>query len=359
MGLQDLTPQLRTRLMRVEKIVGLFVGLATLVLLAGFVYYLHHTAVRKGWFIPKCQYYTFGMSGEGLNVGDPVMLMGFTVGAITEITAQPPGSYYRIYIGFAIKQPYYGYVWSDSKVKIAASGFLGSRRLEVTAGAVGIPTVYEKNGRIEAILVDGRKVAPSAAPTGPYVPPEEAPSVSERAEKLVGAVEQALPNILSLTNEVHTILTNTAALTARLDGLVADARPVVGNLAGITTNLRNPQGSLGEWLIPTNLHAQLSTTLGSANATVTNANAQILLLGASLNQTLLNLAAITSNLNLQVQSNDQILNEISSLVIQTDDLMQGLKRHWLLRGAFPATATSPPPAQLLEPQIGLPEGGRK
>jgi len=56
MALQDLTPQLRTRLRRVEKIVSLFVVLATVLLAAGFVFYLHQTAKRRGWFIPKCRY---------------------------------------------------------------------------------------------------------------------------------------------------------------------------------------------------------------------------------------------------------------------------------------------------------------
>ena len=92
MAIQDLTPQLRTRLRRVEKIVGVFVILATLVLLVGFGYYLYDTGQRKGWFIPKCPYFTFVQSAEGLKIGNPVVLMGFEVGNITTITAQSPAS---------------------------------------------------------------------------------------------------------------------------------------------------------------------------------------------------------------------------------------------------------------------------
>ncbi len=58
MALQDLTPQLRTRLSRMERAVGIFVGLAAVLLLSGFFYYLYHTAVRKGWFLTKATYYT-------------------------------------------------------------------------------------------------------------------------------------------------------------------------------------------------------------------------------------------------------------------------------------------------------------
>ncbi len=304
MALQDLTPQLRTRLKRVEKIVGLFVTLAAFVLVAGFAYYLYHTAERKGWLIPKCPYYTYVASGEGLNVGDPVVLMGFNVGEITVITAQPPGSYYRVYVGFEVRRPYYGYVWSDSKAQISASGFLGNRRLEITTGYTGTPTVYEKNDRIQEILVGNRRVPFAEARKGVFIEPAEEPSVTERAQALLTVVEKALPNILSLTNQLFLVLTNTSALASNADQLVGEVRPAVSNL-----NVR-------------------------LDATLVAADTNLVAVAGSLNDTILNLAAITSNLNSQVQSNDQMLSSISKLVIDTDNLVQGLKKHWLLRGVF-------------------------
>ena len=59
MALQDLTPQLRTRLSRMERAVGWFVVLAIALLVFGFVYYVYHTAESKGWFLTKAPYYTF------------------------------------------------------------------------------------------------------------------------------------------------------------------------------------------------------------------------------------------------------------------------------------------------------------
>jgi hypothetical protein len=50
MALQDLTPQLRTRLSRMERAVGWFVFLATALLLFGFGYYIYNVAESKGWF---------------------------------------------------------------------------------------------------------------------------------------------------------------------------------------------------------------------------------------------------------------------------------------------------------------------
>ena len=64
-----------------------------------------------------------------------------------------------------------------------------------------------------------------------------------------------------------------------------------------------------------------------------------------------NVANLTSNLHAQVQANGLILTELSDLVIHTDDMVQGLKRHWLLRSAF-RSGTNRPPESIVKPRIG-------
>src|SRR5437870_8544118 len=105
MALQDLTPQLRTRLSRMERAVGWFVLLATGLLMFGFAYYVYNTAQNKGWFKIKAPYFTFSNQATGLKVGDPVTMMGFDVGRITVITAQPADDFvYNVYIEFELKE---------------------------------------------------------------------------------------------------------------------------------------------------------------------------------------------------------------------------------------------------------------
>jgi hypothetical protein len=309
MAIQDLTPQLRTRLQRVEKVVGVFVLLAILALVVGFGYYLYHMAEQKGWFIQKCPYFTFAQSADGLKVGSPVELMGFEVGNITTITAQAPEQH-RVFVGFEVRRPYYGYIWSDSKVRIEAAGLLGNRQLEITAGETGEATVIEKGGLISEVRLHSGKTKPiGEVHMGVLLEPEEEPSLSDEAQALVNTIKTALPNILTLTNQLFTVLTNTAQLTA-------NANQIATNMAVATANLRNPDGSLGEWLIP--------------SATQTNLNANLV----TLNNALLSLAAITSNLNTQVETNNTVLSNANKLVADTDNLVQGLKKQWLLRGVF-------------------------
>lgn len=390
MALNDLTPQLRTRLSRMERAVGWFVLLATALLIFGFAYYLVVMAERKGWFIKKIRYQTFVQSGAGLKVGDPVKLMGFDVGQITAVVPNEPYEYYNITVYFEIKHPHYGYLWSDSKAKVV-SDFLNNRYLEVTKGRTGMETIYETNKApigywnykyVETVEKElTKQIAAAVAATNGnysaediddevsqernslkqqypwkfYLPltndavctlyPAESPALTERLEAVVSAVEKALPNFLALTNALARALSNLGDVTAHADELLVTLKPTATNLAVITGNIRDPHGSLGEWIIPTNLNRELTATLTSAHEGIDA-------LSSNLTVTLENLSGITSNLNAQVQANSNILSGISKTVVDADDFVQGLKRHWLLRSAFKSKGTNQPsssaePAQRL------------
>jgi hypothetical protein len=389
MALQDLTPQLRTRLSRMERAVGWFVILATMLLVAGFGYYMYHTAARKGWFLRKITYQTCVSSGAGLKVGDPVKLMGFDVGDITAIIPNDPHDYYNITIQFRVKVDQYnyqGYIWSDSNVKVNSGDLLGNRYLEITKGVDGVPTVLQStNNRLLGILrghkfikgeldklmdkEKGKGLSRAEAltfikddaktnsavyytsefPTHVYfLDPLDSPAITERLEKVANMIEAALPNFLSLTNQLATVLSNGVTLTASLNEVAQAAKPAVSNLALATTQLNQP-GGLGEWLLPTNINQKLDSVLGSADSAVTSTSTNLAAVLQSVNLSLLNLADLTSNLNAQVQINTNILSEISRAVTDTDDLVQGLKRHWLLRSAFKTPRTNSPPKAANQP----------
>ena len=171
---------------------------------------------------------------------------------------------------------------------------------------------------------------------------DESAAVTERLEKLVGDIESALPGILTLTNQLANVLSNSASLTSNLNYVAVSALPVVSNLAAATKNLDHP-GALGEWLLPTNVNRQLDVTFSNANLTVTGINTNLSVLVEKLGRSLDNLAGITSNLNQQVEGNTNILSAISDTVTHYDQFVEGLKRHWLLRSAFKSKNTNAPP----------------
>jgi ABC-type transporter Mla subunit MlaD len=421
MALQDLTPQLRTRLSRMERAVGWFVLLATALLLFGFGYYIYHTADRKGWFKIKAPFHVFVQSSAGLNVGDPVYMMGFAVGTITGIQAMPPGDKRNVRVDFEIRADnhadYFRYIWRDgSYVKVNSADFLGKRQLEVTRGTNGPAIVVTQPGvwktlpelkQLVAVETNRWQLyqdvldANSNIVFGAYTMLDESnlrvlagmnletnsvfvydntvnrnrivaswdnrvhryvnftpnrdtawlravetPPISDQLQAMILQVQQAVPSILALTNKLATVLDNAANATSNLNVTLVEARPMLTNFAVISGQLREP-GGLGAWALGTNGQQQLGGALTNVNSLLTNTDTNLTAL-------LINLSDITSNLNAQVQANTNMLGGISKTVMDADDLVQGLKRHWLLRSAFKnenaAAKTNAPPPDLRSPR---------
>jgi ABC-type transporter Mla subunit MlaD len=413
MALQDLTPQLRTRLSRMERAVGWFVFLATALLIFGFGYYVYHTAERKGWFKIKAPFFTYVQSSEGLNVNDPVVMMGFQVGQITLIHAMPPGDPHNVRVEFEITDPYFRYIWSGgSYLKVNSADFLGKRELEVTRGTNGYEIVVTQP--ISVFTLDDAKKAAAESPgrwqlaqdvvdqnsnvvfhaydhletvldesnaallaqctfesnsiyvydntvnrdrivaswwrrkhryqnftpgsDDAFLRAVETPPISDQVQAMVLQVQSALPNFLALTNKLDAVLDNTASATSNLNITLAQTHPLLTNFTAISAQLREP-GGLAVFALGTNGNDQIQGAL-------TNVNSLLAHTDTNLDAMLGHLADITSNLNAQVQSNTNMLTGISKMVVDSDDFIQGLKRHWLLRSAFKnENKTNTPPVQ--------------
>jgi len=393
MALQDLTPQLRTRLSRMERMVGWFVFLATVLLLFGFGYYIYHTAERKGWFVIKAPFHTYVQSSAGLNVGDPVVMMGFPVGQITLIHAMPPGDQHNVRVEFEILDPFFRYIWTGgSYAKINAAGFLNQRQLEVTRATNGYAIcvtqpvtmftdldklaqdvaaepgrwqlsqdIFDANSNMlfhayDALTASNLQIIAALKPDSIYAynnnvnrkrivaswdgrfhhykifkPGDdtawlravETPPVSDQLQAMVSQVQSALPGILALTNKIAVVLDNAANAASNLNTAMVEVRPMITNFAIVSEQLREP-GGLSVWALGTNGNEQVQGSLTNVDAL------------------LINLADITSNLNAQVQANTNLLGGISKAITNADDLVQGLKRHWLFRSAFKTKATNAP-----------------
>ncbi len=410
MPLQDLTPQLRTRLRRVEKVVGWFVILAIVMLIVGFGYYLYSTAHSRGWFVTKINFATGINDASGLSKDDEVKLMGFPVGKVTGVLLNPPEKTRGVIIFFNIRETaveggtnYFRYVFWDSKVRVIAD-FLGHRYLEIEKGKPGLPAVTNVSGKLMVLKriqaskkfnemyaafradPDNNLTPPDIAsnivisnftefveanrdvyytnateggfttavdPTKTnyfWVPPIDAPALSDRLEAVAGTVEKALPNILNITNQLNAVLSNANLAAVQAKTTLQATGPTLTNLAAITGNLKNPNGALGAWLIPTNIAADLDSTLRAARETLKTAqdtvgdtDTNITMLATNLDQTLTHLADLTSNLAWQVSVNTNLISEISTTIVHTDDLIQGLKKEWYLRGPFKKKKTEPVP----------------
>jgi len=402
-----------------ERAVGWFVFLATALLLFGFGYYIYHTAERKGWFLIKAKFFTYVQSSSGLNIGDPVVMMGFPVGQITWIHVTEPGDPHNVRVEFEVRDKYFRYIWiGGSFVKVNSADFLGKRQLEITRGTNG-PAISVTQPVSILSLDEARRLA-AAAPDDwqlyqdvldentnvifhaylklaemfnetnsqrlaecrfesnsvcaydnkikvnrvvaswhrrthryenftpgsedAWLRAVEPPPITDQLQAMVSQVQSALPGILSLTNKLSAVLDNAANATSNLNTTIVSVQPLLTNFTVISSQLREP-GGLGVWALGTNGDLQIQSALTNLNSLLVDTDTNLNALSVSIGQTLENLSGITSNLNVQVQANSNLLWGISKTVTDADDLMQGLKHHWLLRSAFKTKATNQPPTK--------------
>ncbi len=419
MALQDLTPQLRTQLNRTERAVGWFVFLAVALLLLGFGCYIYETAQERGWFVIKAKFHTYVVSSAGLAVGDPVFMMGFRVGNITQVKPKPPGNAHNVELEFEVQDDYFRYIWQrGSVVLVNSAGFIGARQLEVTRGTNGyaicvtqpvfdktIPEietdvaeepghwqlaqdvfdassniVYNAFTFLDATnvplmaglytVVGGTNLARVADLPSPdntlcvynntinrnrivaswhdrqhkyinFTPEKDSAwlqsvepvGVGDRLAQVVTQVQQALPGFFALTNQLARILDNTANLTSNLNATVVDVRPAMTNIVQLTALLHQP-GGVGTMALGTNGPAQLAEALEKVNLLLASSNTNLDALVEALLPTLEHVSEITSNLSVQVHNSPTLLPGMAKTITDTDDMIQGLKRHWLLRSAF-------------------------
>ncbi|HSY74436.1 MAG TPA: MlaD family protein [Dongiaceae bacterium] len=364
MALQDLTPQLRTRLSRMERAVGWFVFLATALLLFGFGYYVYHVAEQKGWFKMKAKFHTYIQSSTGLNVGDPVVMMGFSVGQILSVHPMEPRDPHNVEVTFEILEPYFRYIWSQgSVVKVNAADFLGKRQIEITRGTNGYAIVVTQPVSIFTNISELQQLVVSQ--------PDQwqlSQDIFDENSNLVFSAYTALnatnlQRVSELTHDPLYAYNNTVnkkeivaawhprthryeeftpendaawlksaespAVTEQLQAVVTEVQNV---LPVVLTQLTNVLSNASQ--ATSNLNLVIAENRPALQSTLMNADLLLAHLDTNVTATLVNLADITSNLDTQVQANSNMLSGISKTVTDSDSFIQGLKHHWLLRSAF-------------------------
>ncbi len=352
MALQDLTPQLRTRLGRVERLVGLFLLATILLAVVALGFYIRHIAKARGWFTLTVPYYTMIGDATGLRVGSPVLMKGFVVGEITRVdttdwTPWHIENNYNVFVGFIVRHPYHGYIWTDSKVKLGAGGFLGDRSLEIIRGSVGMVTVVAKEGQPARMLSEKYAWKPAEtnlsyltekeAPNGFYLTAIEEQPLPARLTDIANQVNDALPGVFAMTNQVNIALGNLTNITAQLagtmpkvDGAIADARLLIGDLRPA---LQKP-GGLGELVLPTNLNTQITLLVSNLNP----GSGPLAITLSNVNQRLSDIGLTLTNVNHQLGQNTNLLADANKLTRDVGSLASSietlLRKHWIFRSAF-------------------------
>jgi ABC-type transporter Mla subunit MlaD len=366
MALQDLTPQLRTRLNRVEKLVGLFLFVAVACVGVGLYFYVRHVLKSRGYGLKKIPYYTYVADSTGLQKNTPVKMMGFTVGEVTEVDRGPDmywmvQSNLNVVVKFIVREPYFDYIWTDSKVKVGAGDFLGTRAIEVTRGrdyqlTVGNwrsldPWVANDEWSTESYLnnsVPLTYVRLSQRTNGFFLLADEQPPLPVKLAQIAERVDSALPGVLAMTNKLDAALGSLVSLTAQLDKAMPTVTNAVGKFDGLIGDIRpltQKTGGIGELLFPTTLIADVHQTLSNVNERFSQVGPAL----SNLNRLVDQLSATMTNINTQLERDTNLVADVGRLANEATELADTantlLRRHWLFRSAYKTNKSEAKAAQ--------------
>jgi ABC-type transporter Mla subunit MlaD len=388
MNLEDLTPQLRTRIGRMERAAGWFILFSAVLLLAGFAYYLSHLAGQRGWFLTKAKFFTYLHSASGLNVGDNITLMGLQVGGITGIRAMPELDSHDIRVEFDIKEPYYNYVRSEgSVVEVTAADLLGKRQIEITRGTGGsviystctlkkfseaslaalsdpqnwclAQSIFDKKTNLlySALTVLDRT---NLVAIGSLQDPVLVFHLTDR-HKLIDAAwddtEQRYQDYNSKLDGPRWLRADESpTVTEEAQMLVDQVRQSLPNILALTNNIAVTLNSMaigssniGAAFLATrpvmqnlsNITSQLQQPGGIADwAFGTNMDGQVQDSLTNLDALLASLAGVANNLNLQMAANSNLMSNVTTDIVDIDGFVHGLERVRLLRSAFRSASSS-------------------
>jgi len=105
----------------------------------GLVFY--QIAKRQKWFEPSITFYSYLDHSEGIQVGDPVYLMGFKIGHVYKIDvgSNEPGHERQLVLIYKVLETYHYYINEDSVLQIQR--FIpGTAKLELTKGQINADT---------------------------------------------------------------------------------------------------------------------------------------------------------------------------------------------------------------------------
>ena len=289
----------------VNEIVGAFVLLIVILLMAGILL----AGRAQEWFTPVRHYgLLFPVEGSmGIQKGAEVKLLEYTVGKVERVGVQENG---RMTGEISVKGDFIGLVRQDSKAII-----------KLQFGVAGAAFIAISEGKA-AELTEGAVLT------------------CTKDVDLFQEVQQKLQLVEKLVTEY-------TALAADLRSTNGPLMGVLFNLEAITAGLKNGEGAAGEILRGTALTDEVKAILAKVDAAL----AQTQQIVADVQKTTAQLPPMAQAVGGEVKNLPGTVIQTQETIREAERLLEGLQRHWLLRGSMPQPEPTDPiaPGEVLRP----------
>jgi len=303
----------------VREIVGVFVLIALALLLGGLVLMAH----AQRWFEREVELRcVFPPEGTfGVQRGTRIEILGANAGRVEQVRVLDDGT---IEGRFRLRSDFARFLRTDSEAVVKKEyGIAGAAFIAIALGAG----------------------APLADPNGATIPIRKDTELLEIVQLVVEQIQQA---VLPVLKEVEVTLAEYRGLASDLRSPEHALQRILADVQRVTDGIQAGQGSIGRLLSDPSMAIEIEKTVAEARALLTEVRAAV----AKTDRILENLRATSEGLPRAMNTVEGELRDVPGVVLQvratlheTERLLMGLQRHWLLRAAMtPDHSLSPLPA---------------
>jgi phospholipid/cholesterol/gamma-HCH transport system substrate-binding protein len=343
-----------------ESVVGGFILLAA-ALLCGI---LVMVGANQRWFARNYYFHSRFQSGAGISPGTGITLKGFTVGKISKIVLNDNNT---VDADFFIFDSYIGKVRKNSVLELATSPlglgggllFYPGKDAERLPEHSYIPSMDFEDGKsiVERELADvpprDDTLTRLLANINPLVDNinKTVVNVNKTVTTLNGAlkgdgetevgrivkgigstVRGVNGTVADLDSTVAIVKTELPGLVERSNALLDSLKAISGNLEQTTAAMRDPTGLVPKLLDP---KGSLKTLLDDNGVLFAKIDAML----SDTDKTIKNVESMTDTLKSSMPEITSLLAEGKTTLIQTQDVLEGLKNNPLLKGGIPERKT--------------------
>jgi len=356
--------QMFFRVKHFDRYVGILVVFAILMAVVALVF------VGRGqkWFAKRSPYKVVFSKVQGLKPGTPVTISGMEVGNVKSLRLDPQS---KVELMIEVLQRYQGNIRQDSQAAIAMA-LIGGKTIEITVGSPEKPLL----------------------PPGSTIPSLEPREITDLLKEI---------DVKGYLKKIDEVLDNLNSITHKLDDPKGSLFRTLGNLEFVTSQLKNGQGSMGAILQDPKMHGEINAAIAQVRRSLSNAE-EITRNAAQVSQNLPplmgevdrsvkevpklieelkkalaelppiledikkttahapaiaeNVKGITADVKKGSPQIPELLTTTQETTEDTDKLIQGLQKHWLLRGSMPKGEPSPALGQRESPYEKIGETNR-
>lgn len=324
----------------VNQIVGLFVVLALLLLVTGIV--LAGKAQR--WFQPSLELRVrFPAEGTlGVEKGAKIVILGAQAGQVERIQVDDDGSMCGI---LHIQSEYGRFIRLDAHALVKKTfGVAGDSFVEIITGKKEIAPLHEIKGTFE-------------------IPIEKDTELLEIAQTAITQIREA---VLPGLRELETTLAEYRGLAADLRAPQGPLNTTISNLNATVValnqtiaGLNRGEGSAGKILRDAALYDESSKAVAQINELLKQLGEtmkQVDAIAGDIHETTRQLPPMAGKINRELSDAPGVVLQTQGTLREAEKTLQGVQRHWLLRGYVPAEQ---PLEMLSSDRAAAPTGGAR